>query len=400
MNARINTSATFPFLDASGVVVDTDLLVYDVVGAVVGAVVSAGAPVQSAVTPELFLAAPVVFTQADVYTVRWLYDDETIASYSVTVGQNPKPDATPQVETTLRWFTTPADGDFSYRVLDADGATVVTLTAADYSASARAAEVADQSFARAGDFFVVWYYAAPEEDALPAFVQRLFVAQQRGKETCQFSCVRPVDGHTVALTNVTVLISSPDGTPITRAVTPGTDGYFTLELPPGDYVATMRKPNTVFSTNNWAFEVVDTTELLTVNNVFILLTDHFAPTFTEPVDLSMATLFGRMVRADGEPIANARIMVELVESPYLFDGVGVFGTTFEVRSDAYGYFEFAVVQGSTIDVSVSPASLRRRVTVPTGGDAVDPVNLFTLLSAAPDPFEIRRPTVPLAPKRS
>jgi hypothetical protein len=162
----------------------------------------------------------------------------------------------------------------------------------------------------------------------------------------------------------------------------------------------MRKDDAVFSTNNWSFEVLDTTELLTVNNVFILLTDYFVPTFTEPVDLSMATLFGRMVRADGVPIANARIMVELVDSPYLLDGVGVFGSTFDVRSDAYGYFEFAVAQGATIDVSISPASLRRRVTAPTGSDAVDPVNLFTLLSAAPDPFEIRRPTVPLAPKRN
>jgi hypothetical protein len=306
----------------------------------------------------------------------------------------------PQVETTLRWFTAPAEGDFFYRVLDADGATVVALTAADYSAAARAVEVDEQLFSRAGDFFVVWYYAVPEEDELPVYVQRLFVAQQRGKETCQFSCVRPVDGHTVALTNVTVLISSPDGTPVTRAVTPGTDGYFTLELPPGDYVATMRKDDTVFSTNNWTFEVLDTTELLTVNNVFILLADYFVPTFTEPADLSMVTLFGRMVRADGVPIANARIMVELVDSPYLLDGVGVFGTTFDVRSDAHGYFEFVVAQGAAIDVSISPASLRRRVTAPAGSDAVDPVNLFTLLSVAPDPFEIRRPTVPLAPKRN
>lgn len=400
MNARINTSATFPFLDASGAVVDTDLLVYDVVGSVVGTVVSAATPVQSAVTPELFLTEPLTLTQADVYTVRWLYDEETISSYSVTVGQNPKPDVVPQVETTLRWFTAPAEGDFFYRVLDADGATVVALTAADYSAAARAVEVDEQLFSRVGDFFVVWYYAVPEEDELPVYVQRLFVAQQLGKETCQFSCVRPVDGHTVALTNVTVLISSPDGTPVTRAVTPGTDGYFTLELPPGDYIATMRKDDTVFSTNNWPFEVLDTTELLTVNNVFILLTDYFVPTFTEPVDLSMATLFGRMVRADGVPIANARIMVELVDSPYLLDGVGVFGSTFDVRSDAYGYFEFVVAQGATIDVSISPASLRRRVVAPTGSDAADPVNLFTLLSVAPDPFEIRRPTVPLAPKRN
>lgn len=400
MNARTKTPATFGYLDTGGVVIDTDLLTYSISGVVTGGVVSAVAPVQSAVTPELYLTAPLTFVLADVYTILWAYDDETIASYTIEIGQNPKPDAVPLVATTLRLFTPPADGDFFYRVLDSTGVAVEGLTAANYSAATRSADAPDQTFARAGDYFLVWYYAAPDEDALPFQSQRVFVAQQLGKETCQFSCVRPVDNHTVALTDVTVLISLPNGTPVLQAVTPSTDGYFTLELAPGDYVATMRKTGTFFSTNNWAFEVLDTSEVLTVNNAFVLLTDRFEPTFTEPVGVPMATLFGRMVHANGTAIANARIMVELVDSPYMLGGAGVFGGTFDVRSDAYGYFEFAVVQGATIDVSVSPVSLRRRVTAPSGNAAVDPTNLFTLLSAAPDPFEILRPSVPTAPKRS
>jgi hypothetical protein len=99
----------------------------------------------------------------------------------------------------------------------------------------------------------------------------------------------------------------------------------------------------------------------------------------------------------GIPLRFTEIFVQLNQSPQNFSGIGSFGTTFKVKTDANGYVEFEVLQGIDITVSLMTHSWSRQITVPS---EVGPVNLIGLTGNSDDVFDIIKVNIPDAPRRA
>ena len=131
------------------------------------------------------------------------------------------------------------------------------------------------------------------------------------------------------------------------------------------------------------------------------MSTSLSPTYTDPVSpADLCTVYATLYMMDGKPLANAAVHVRLIQAPQLYSGTGVFDTNKVYKTDANGRVEFDLVQGIKVEVSIAPLSLRRTIEVPSGDDAVEKVNLLTLLSGSDDVFDIISPTVPAAPRRT
>jgi hypothetical protein len=202
-------------------------------------------------------------------------------------------------------------------------------------------------------------------------------------------------------TGATLYVSKADGSAVTQGVVES-DGSVTFEIEPGDYIGTLDKSGVFYSVNNLTFTVVDTLivdpEVGQLNNNLHFVAESFTPTIT-PISppASLCALFADLYRMDGSPLANAEVVVTLLQKPELFSGIGVYDTKKLYKTDYNGHVEFSLVQGIQIEVSIAPLSLRRVITVPS---AAGPTNILTLLSGADDPFDILTPNIPAAPRRT
>jgi|APSaa5957512493_1039668.scaffolds.fasta_scaffold00510_5 hypothetical protein len=271
---------------------------------------------------------------------------------------------------------------------------VTTQGIAPYNAATLAYEVVDYTFTLVGDYFVVWLKDIGGTPT-PEDAQHVLILTPRAKFPTFFVAAGVAAKHT----NAKLIVSETDGTLVQTGWTDA-NGEVRLDLVPGDYTVSLVKAGIVFGANNWKCEVKNLT-LVDGNNAFELLTEVFSPTTTDPdPPKDFATLFIKLFGMDGRPFRGANVTLTLVDPPTLLAANTVWDTTLCWTTDSNGYAEMRVLQGVEVDVSITPLSLRRRITVPSGDDAANPVNLATLLSGADDPFDIVNLTVPTAPRRS
>lgn len=242
-----------------------------------------------------------------------------------------------------------------------------------------------------GIYQLLWY-----DDGVLKVVEEKVGFKPRGKELVKLT-VADVDGSSTPYMDTTVVFSrKSDGVPIEEAVTDSV-GQVSVQLPPDEYIVSVKKDGTVFSTNNPTFTVVDL-ERTDGTNIFAMACASFAATFktTQP-SVSLCRLYADLYTFDGTPMRNTEVLLHLVQGPQDYSGVGSFGTSKVVKTDQNGHVEFDLIQGSKVEVAIMSHSLRRTITVPS---SAGPTNLLTLLSGADDPFDIKQVTIPDAPRRS
>ncbi len=392
MTARVNVARVFHYFDSDGSVADPALLTGEVQDASDDAVFTLSLT-QNAVAPNLHLSAGVTFTQPGTYTVIWKYNNVVKLTEQVQVGWDPAPTFLLDVAGDLRLAYAAAE-TFTAQVINSAGLQVGATANAVYNANTLTYEVASYTFALEGDFFLVWLRDVGGTPTATA-VQHVLILTPRARFATSF-----VAGSTAAKhTEAKLVVSETDGTLVQTGITDA-NGQVLLDLNPATYTVSLVKDGVVFSRNNFSCEVKDLTAE-DGNNAFELLTEVFSPTVSDPASPgAYATLYLNLFGMDGRPIRRANVTVTLVDPPTILAANTVWDTTRCWTTDSNGYAEMRLLQGVVVDVSITPLSLRRRITVPSGNDAVSPVNLATLLSTADDPFDILNVTVPAAPRRS
>lgn len=277
----------------------------------------------------------------------------------------------------------------------------------------------DITFTSTGQYFLIWTDAADAAGPhLPVRVDVIQITQQLGLEKVRF-VVGTVIGsdfgigaNGAAHANATLVVSHPaSANQMAQGVT-NAEGLVELELAQGSYIASIHKAGSVFSTNNKAFIVRNSSQDPVDLNLtpwpsepkvqaFHFASEVFQPTFTAPSSpADMCTLFADIYLMDGQPLRNADVYVTLLQKPALYSGTAVFDTARVYQTDSNGRVEFSLVQGIQVEIVISPLSLRREITVPSGNDAATPVNIMTLLSSADDVFDVIKDTRAVAPRRS
>ena len=242
-------------------------------------------------------------------------------------------------------------------------------------------------FENEGIYFLLWY-----DDSVLIKVDRVQTFIPRDRELVELFFGEVVGSATVPHASIDVLVSDEDMDPIEQGIT-NSSGYVSFSLPPGDYVISIRKTGVVFSTNNYTLSVIDTdTEV--GENSFSKEVEAVIPTWSDsspPAGASLCTLYVQLYDIFGSPIRRVDVLVSPAQGPGMFSGTGTFGGGATYTTDANGYVEFSVVQGTILDITITGFALRRRITVPS---SAGPTNLLTLLSAASDMFDIINVTVP------
>lgn len=100
---------------------------------------------------------------------------------------------------------------------------------------------------------------------------------------------------------------------------------------------------------------------------------------------------------DGAALASRRIVIVNVFDQLKKDGYGIFGSSLVLETDGAGYAETTLVKGSLVDVIFSGTSIIRRIQVPSTGTEFDLLDDSLVVG---DHFEIKKPDLPYAPRRS
>lgn len=100
---------------------------------------------------------------------------------------------------------------------------------------------------------------------------------------------------------------------------------------------------------------------------------------------------------DGVALANRKVVIVNVFDQVKKDGYGIFGSSVILETDGTGYAETTLVKGSLVDVIFSGTSIVRRILVPSTGTEFDLLDDSLVVD---DQFEIKRPDLPYAPRRS
>lgn len=100
---------------------------------------------------------------------------------------------------------------------------------------------------------------------------------------------------------------------------------------------------------------------------------------------------------DGTALSGKKILIVNAFDQVQKDGYGIFGASVELETDGTGYAETTLVRGSLVDVIFSGTSITRRIQVPLTGTEFDLLDDSLVVG---DQFEIKRPELPYAPRRS
>lgn len=282
--------------------------------------------------------------------------------------------------------------------LGSDGVTLQALYSSHYDGYV----LQDITFNTAQEIFIVWL-----NDGVQTYMTNHLITPAEGKEIINMYVgeINPTYPNGNPHIAATITISTHKGVQVAQGVT-DIAGHLKLEVPPGEYVFTLTKPNTVFTTNNFTKEVFAKNSLpedvilpvgTDVQSVQ-LITDKFLPTVTSPAaPADMCKLVATLYLMDGTPLRHASIHVLLIDGPQLYSSTAVIDTQKVFKTDSNGYVEFSLIQGLTVEINIAPLSVRRRITVPA---EVGPVNVMTMISAAEDPFDVIKPNIVAAPKRT
>lgn len=105
----------------------------------------------------------------------------------------------------------------------------------------------------------------------------------------------------------------------------------------------------------------------------------------------------KLAGLDGVALASKKVLIVNVFDQTKKDGYGIFGSSIELETDGTGYAETTLVKGSLVDVVFSGTSIVRRILVPSTGTEFDLLDDSLVVG---DQFEIKRPDLPYAPRRS
>ena len=170
-----------------------------------------------------------------------------------------------------------------------------------------------------------------------------------------------------------VLVSKTDNlTPVNSGRT-DENGQVEISVPaPGSYLATIEKVGVGFN-NDYSVEVPDTGGLgphyhVDIKGIYIGTTSSFS--------VERTVVYGYLVRSDGQPLNNSRVVVETVPSSLNTETVcggnlGVDGnqvlvvpSKFEIRTGATGYWELTLVRGQMVRISIPEAMIDKIFRVP------------------------------------
>jgi len=352
--------------------------------------------------PSLYLSETFTPANAGTYNVFYTYDDSVVYRDTLDIGQ-PLSDA-PLDESVVASLPTQAvggDGEtITLHILDATGTTVVedgeddpipAAYDADYNAY-----TADVTFEKEGDYFLIW-----AQDGVPVQAKSIIVIKPYALENIRFYCATLEGNNGTPHIGTTIVVSTSGGTQVAIGST-SVSGMLDTEAPAGTYVISIVKSGVTFSVNNFSITVGNSiAEGLEGRQVYHLVTDSFEPTLSDPLDSAdMCTMYASIYRMDGTPLAHAPIHIRMLTKPQLYSGTTVYDSQLFFSTDSNGTVEFNLIQGLQVEVAVPPMGLRRIITIPSGDDAAEPVNLFTLLSEANDLFDIQKPQIQTAPRRT
>jgi len=406
LEARLAKDRVLSWFDAGAAVANPSLLTGKVFKAGVEVTTLAWTPVVD--VPSVFLSQKIKLLVEGAYEVVVYYDNVAIDTYPLNVGPTALADYPPLVAQTLKLPKSVAGANqtVSLKIIRSSTAGTSASIGAAYTAATATYNTSSTYTFPAVDTYVLVWYKVVNNIATPFFTQDVLVLSHVGKESVTF---RVRNEKAEAIVNTTVVVSTAAGVQVVQGTT-GSDGAVVLDISPGEYVVSLLKASVVFTNNNFAVEVVDANAwfesgsmnaLDKWNNKFYLTSNTFTPTVSPPpIELAKCELFATFYRMDGTPLPHADVQVGVMNGPQVFSGTGAFDTRRLYKTDSNGYVSFSLLQGLTVEVLVTPIGLRRIIKVPSGADAAAPVNLLTLLGTAPDVFEIAKPNIGVAPKRS
>jgi hypothetical protein len=400
MKARLGTKKVLHFFD-TGSEVGASTFVATVTESD-GTQVAELSMTQVTETPALYISSAYTPTEAGSLNVFYVYNDIVIGRESLDVGQ-PLTDAALSTDTVFSYDALEAGGTaetLTLYVFDSAGKTAIPdgdddPISAVYDAS-YSGYIATVSFDEEGDYFFVW-----AKDGVPFDSTDVLVLKPYGLENIRFYCATLLGNNGTPHMETVTIVSKSDGEQVAIGQT-DVSGLLNLQVPSGDYVVSILKSGVAYSVNNFNITVGDSiSEGLGPRQTFQLITNSFEPTTSDPQDdASMCELFVSIYRMDGSPLAHAPVHVRMISSPQLYNGTTVYDSQLFFKTDSNGRASFELIQGLKVEVAIPPLGLRRIITVPSGDDAAAPVNLFTLLSAAKDLFDIQKPQIQKAPRRT
>ena len=96
---------------------------------------------------------------------------------------------------------------------------------------------------------------------------------------------------------------------------------------------------------------------------------------TEPAPtLSTCIVKDHLLNLSGVPLQNAGVSARLLALPAIISGVGVDNQIVATKTDANGFFQLTLIQGSTVDIIIPEIGYRRTIVVP----ATTSANLFEI----------------------
>lgn len=394
MKAKLGVKKTLFFFDTAAAVVAPSLL---------SAQVKSGATVVATLTfvpvpsiPNLYRSSDLTLTKAGQYEVVFRYNAVPIESAYLGADVNPVTDYSVGASVNLKL---PKGALGTQETVTAKVVTSLGVVGNSIAAPYVSGSVAYQapySFNAAGDYCVIWYRVI-NNVVTPIKADTVFTVIPSGRELIKFVAGNGLDQNVSApYINAKLVITDMDGNWVAQTTTTS-NRMASLELPPGSYRATLVKSPYVYTNNNFNF-LVDTSP---IKQVIQLNTPAISVTVTpEQTPAPVCRLYADLYRMNGTPLMQAVVRVALMHRPQLFSGSPVFDTDLAFKTDDHGHVEFDLVQGIQVEVSIAPLSIRRIITVPSGQNALDPVNLMTLMSGAQDLFDIVAPQLPAASKRS
>lgn len=247
-----------------------------------------------------------------------------------------------------------------------------------------------------GTYTAVWLV-----DGTPTYGEPILAGTRIGYATVSMRARIPTMNGTSTdpIDAANVVLSTPDGDFLAAGVT-GADGGLRMQLPAGDVVATLFKAGTVFTTNNFKFQVLDPRRVTTANN-FQFLTEVFEVTERVPTLGSTCLLSITLKDLEGAPTPNVEIQVEALNRPGTVEaGTWSVGRQKVFKTNQAGYASFRLRQGIEVDVSIGATGVRRIITVPSGLAAVGEVDLLSLIADGRDGFDITRTNTTTANRRT
>jgi hypothetical protein len=377
---RRGTPTRAGYLDSAGAVLDITLLTLTVTDSDDVVVVGPLAMTQSAAVPNVYVSEAVTLLAVGSYLLQWDYDGDSVEIEPAVCSQVPSGDALVGSEIVLP-LEQPAGDSWTFDILDQHGSSALGALPVVFDAG-KGAYVSDPlTLVEEGLYTVVWLMDVGGF-MIPQFMETLSLFMPAGTELCNFLVLTssaPSEPHSA--TQLVVMREGVATLTLRTNISGEAHGY----LQPGAYTVALLRDGHVFSYNNIAFEVVEN-ETNTVNILVDTLTPTVSPAVPPP---EAATLYIRMWRSDATPHVNAPVQVELLASSVLLAGVTVLDRVHTYYTDSNGYTEFTAIQGAKLAVRLPIAGFSRTITVPSGVDAQDPIDLAGLLSqAADDAFDM------------